>query len=238
MWGLAGTLAWGLVIGLVYIYAQVVGIGFYIGLRHADPVAGDFERLFAQYQYHGMALSYGLFAAALVCIPLILAAIKLKKHSKLKSYLGLEPVDGRSFAYWCGAIFVLAVAFDLLQWLGGRPIVPDFMLEIYSSAAGSAILWLAVVIAAPVTEEMLFRGFLYPGLAASILGPVGAIMLSSLAWAACHIQYDLLQMSFIFVIGLLLGWARYRTGSILLTCGLHALLNLAAMLLTAFTLPA
>ncbi len=236
MWGLAGTLAWGVVIGLVYIYAQVVGIGYYIGMRHADAAAGDFERLFGHYQYHGMALSWGLFAAAFVCIPLILAAIKLKQRSKLKAYLGLERVGIRAFVRWGGAILALAAAFDLLQWLGGQPIVPEFMTELYASAAGSAVLWIAVVIVAPATEEMFFRGFLLPGLAASVLGPLGAIALTSLVWSAFHVQYDLLQMGFIFVVGLLLGWARYQTGSILLTFGLHALMNLAAMLLTALAL--
>lgn len=238
LWGLAATLAWGTVIGLVYVYVQVVGIGFYIGLRHADAAGGDFERLFGQYQYHGMALSYGLFAAAFVCIPLILAAIGLKQRSELKGYLGLKRFSGATFARWGGAILALAAAFDLLQWLGGQPIVPEFMTRIYASAAGSALLWLAVVIVAPATEEMLFRGFLLPGLAASVLGPVGAIVLTSLVWAAFHVQYDLLQMGFIFVVGLLLGWARYETGSLPLTFALHALMNLAAMLLTAVTLSA
>ena len=236
LWGLGGTLAWGVVIGLVYVYAQVVGIGYYIGLRHADAASGDIERLLGQHQYDGMALSFGLFAAALVCIPLILAATRLKQGSKPKAYLGLRPVDGWNFARWGGAILALAAAFDLLQWLGGQPIVPPFMTELYVSAAGSAVLWFAVVIVAPATEELLFRGFLLPGLAASVIGPVGAIVLTSLLWAAFHVQYDLLQTSFIFIVGALLGWARYKTGSVLLTFGLHALMNLAAMLLTAATL--
>ena len=43
-------------------------------------------------------------------------------------------------------------------------------------------------------------------------------------------------MVFIFLIGILFGMARYKTGSILLTFMLHASMNLSAMLLTAFTL--
>ena len=69
-----------------------------------------------------------------------------------------------------------------------------------------------------------------------MLGPAVAITLTALVWAGFHLQYDYLQMGFIFVIGILLGMARYKSGSILLTFGLHASMNAGAMLLTAYTL--
>ena len=114
--------------------------------------------------------------------------------------------------------------------------MPDFSIEIYRSAAGSWVLWLAIVLVAPLAEEVFFRGFLFRGFAASMLGPAGAIVLTALIWAAFHLQYDYLQMGFVFVVGLLLGMARYLSGSIVLTSGLHVLMNLSAMLLTAVTL--
>src|SRR5260370_238343 len=53
-----------------------------------------------------------------------------------------------------------------------------------------AALWLAVVIAAPVSEELLFRGFLHRGWAPSWLGIAGTIILTSALWAALHQQYN------------------------------------------------
>jgi len=50
----------------------------------------------------------------------------------------------------------------------------------------------------------------------------------SLAWAALHIQYDWAGMLQIFVVGLFLGWIRWRSGSTLLTFLLHVLFNLEA----------
>ena len=89
------------------------------------------------------------------------------------------------------------------------------------------------MLAAPLLEEMLFRGFLFSGIAASFPGPSGAIFTTSLLWAIIHVQYDYFWMFSIFIIGLALGMVRYKTGSIVLTFVLHAAINLAAMVATA-----
>ena len=47
-------------------------------------------------------------------------------------------------------------------------------------------------------------------------------------WAALHVQYDLFDISAIFVGGLLMGYARLRTDSIYPPLMMHALMNLIA----------
>lgn len=237
VWSLPATIGFTVVIGLVFIYAQLAGLRLFIVTAHPDIDWSAAERLIASYQSHGIALSYGMFASAIVCIPLVLVAIKLKKKASLRNYLGLRPVGIATFGCWLAALFTFLVAFDLLLWLLGRPVVPEFSENIYRSAQGSWILWLAIVVVAPAVEEIFFRGFLFPGLAASIPGPIGATIITASTWAALHIQYDHLLILNIFIIGLILGWARHKTGSIWLTCGLHLSINLGAMLLTAFTVP-
>ena len=57
--------------------------------------------------------------------------------------------------------------------MSGRAIVPPFVIDAYRSARDSGTIWLlviALVIAAPLTEEIVFRGFMYRGLAASRVG--------------------------------------------------------------------
>jgi uncharacterized protein len=83
-------------------------------------------------------------------------------------------------------------------------------------------------VAAPMSEEFLARGFLYRGWSESSLRPVGAIILSSLAWTALHLQYDWFFFGEVFSIGLLFGYLRHRTGSTWVTIVLHGLNNLAA----------
>jgi membrane protease YdiL (CAAX protease family) len=49
-----------------------------------------------------------------------------------------------------------------------------------------------------------------------------------------HIQYSPFFIAHIFVIGLVFGWLRWRSGSTTLTLILHAFVNLASLLQIAF----
>ena len=88
------------------------------------------------------------------------------------------------------------------------------------------------IIVAPAGEEILFRGFLFRGWARTDRSAWPAIVAISVLWAALHVQYDWAGVLQIFVIGLFLGWMRWRSGSTLLTFLLHALFNLEGMLET------
>ena len=96
-------------------------------------------------------------------------------------------------------------------------------------------MWAALVIAAPVGEEIVFRGFLYRGWAQTPRAVWPAIVVISVLWAVIHTQYDWFGVFQIFLIGLLLGWIRWRSGSTLLTIGLHALINTWATVQTIIT---
>src|SRR4030095_14541940 len=112
----------------------------------------------------------------------------------------------------------LLVGFDLFTFMVGRDVVPRFMVEAYVSARASnslPLFFVAVVVVAPIAEEIAFRGFLFRGLSQSWLGVSGALMATSAAWAAMHIQYDAFTVGQIFCIGLLLGWIRWASGSTL-----------------------
>jgi CAAX protease family protein len=95
------------------------------------------------------------------------------------------------------------------------------------------LLWLSNVIAAPVAEEILFRGFIYRGLLHTRLRSFGAVLLTAAAFAAIHQQYDAVGVAAIFVLGLVLGWLRQRTGSTIVPMFVHAIQNLGATALAA-----
>jgi membrane protease YdiL (CAAX protease family) len=84
----------------------------------------------------------------------------------------------------------------------------------------------AAIIVAPAGEEIMVRGFLFHGLVRSERSAWPAIVVISVLWAALHVQYDWTGILQIFVIGLFLGWMRWRSGSTLLTFLLHTLFNL------------
>jgi membrane protease YdiL (CAAX protease family) len=79
---------------------------------------------------------------------------------------------------------------------------------------------------------LLARGFLYRGWSESFLRPFGAILLSSAVWTAMHMQYNWYFLAQVFSIGLLFGYLRYRSNSLLLPVILHGINNFAATVQT------
>jgi len=149
-------------------------------------------------------------------------------------YLALHGPAGRDLV----RALALVLAVQLAWFAAGRLIgqgPPEFAIDTLRSARASG--WLAVYLAAlfvfvPITEELVVRGFLFRGWSQSFLGPAGAVVLTSAVWTALHIQYNAFYLSEIFVIGLILGYFRWRTESTWLTVIVHAAINLASVIQT------
>lgn len=233
IWGFTGTLIWGAIIAFAFVITQVIVLNIFIGVQYGDVASTEFESLMTDLQYNGTALSISTFATFIVCSSMIFGVVKLKRNSSIKHYLGLNKVSLSTAKYWFLVIIVLIFLSDSLTHLLGRPIVPEFASSVYTSAESTLLLWLALIIAAPIFEELFFRGFIMSGLSTSFLGPIGALLISSALWAAIHSQYDLYGLSSIFVGGLVLGVARLKSESVLLTIGMHSFMNLVATIETA-----
>ncbi|MDX1580695.1 MAG: CPBP family intramembrane glutamic endopeptidase, partial [Alphaproteobacteria bacterium] len=91
--------------------------------------------------------------------------------------------------------------------------------------SASLMTFMAIVIAAPFFEEILFRGFIFEGLLRSKASWRGAIIITTLLWALLHVQYDLVGQMIIFGMGVLLGFARLYSGSVILPIILHIAFN-------------
>jgi len=94
--------------------------------------------------------------------------------------------------------------------------------------AGSRALvrWAAVVLVAPVFEELLYRERLL-GAFQPAVGGIPAVLLTSLLFAIPHLQPSLAAAA--FAVGVALGLVRLRSGSIALCIGIHAGLNAASL---------
>jgi membrane protease YdiL (CAAX protease family) len=151
-------------------------------------------------------------------------------------YLALRRTPWGQVAIGVVALVVLVVGWDMVSRAIGREVAPGFMVDVLKSARADGALWLLVVafsVTAPVTEELMVRGFLYRGWSESFLGPAGAIVASSLVWTAMHAQYyDWFLFSEVMLIGLLLGVMRWRSNSTWLTIIMHGVNNFAATLQT------
>jgi len=176
----------------------------------------------------GYLFSLSTFVTTVVCCGLIVGIVKLKRGSILREYLCIRAVPLRILMRWIGFLLGLIVLSDSIAVLLGRPIVPPFMSAAYATANPVWMIWVALLIGAPLFEEALFRGFLFKGLEASVIGPIGAVLLTASLWAAIHIQYDLYEIGSIFCLGLLIGAARVITASIVVPLALHSGANLVA----------
>lgn len=83
----------------------------------------------------------------------------------------------------------------------------------------------SVGIGAPISEELLFRGFALSALAQWRYGFWPAALLVNTVWAAFHFGYSAVGVLEVFVGGVYLSWLLWRSGSIWLPVICHAVTN-------------
>jgi membrane protease YdiL (CAAX protease family) len=84
----------------------------------------------------------------------------------------------------------------------------------------------AIGILGPIAEELMVRGFFFFVLSRSRVGPIGAIVICAAGWAAAHYHYDWKTVVLVFLDGVILGAARYRTRSLYVPVAMHIIGNL------------
>jgi membrane protease YdiL (CAAX protease family) len=228
IWKFWGTAFWGLIVFAAMFAGQMAVVGWFL-LRSE----GSIDMAAAAIRVVGGGLTISL--SVITGLPAVLAALWLAIRTTgtpFAEYLALRRTSWINFMIGTLALAALVIAWDGLSRAAGREVAPGFMTDVLRSARADGAVWLLVVafcVAAPVSEELFARGFLYRGWSESSLGPGGAILLSSVVWTSLHLQYDWFFFGEVFSIGLLLGYLRYRYQSTWLTIFLHGLNNLAAV---------
>lgn len=229
-WGFWGTALWGLFIFAAMFAGQAAVIAWFV-LRQDGPV--DIAHTITVV---GRGLTISL--SVIMGLPAVLAALWLAIHFtriSFADYLALRWTSWRNVALGVVGLAVIVFGWDLLSRATGREVTPGFMVDVLKSARTDGAVWLLVLafcVAAPVSEELFARGFLYRGWSETFLRPAGAIALSSAVWTVVHLQYDWYFFGEIFSIGLWFGYIRYRTNSTWLTILMHGLNNLGAVIQT------
>ncbi|MEX0939324.1 MAG: CPBP family intramembrane glutamic endopeptidase [Pirellulales bacterium] len=230
-WGFWATVGWSLLWFVLFVVTQVAVLLLVLVVR-ALAAGQDFEFDAKELTKNdGLVLSAVTFASTVVCSALLFGLAALRGWPPPK-YLALQPAKRGQTLRWLGGLLLLMAAFDLSAYLTGHDVVPDSMVEFYLSAQWLPLFALALVIAAPIGEELFFRGFFFRGMAASV-GPVAAIVMGAVLWSLMHAQYELFHLALIGVFGIYLGLVRLRTGSTTLAILLHAVNNFVALAQTA-----
>jgi uncharacterized protein len=226
-WGPWATVGWVAVIGVVTLLA-VTAVAILLASYQMISGAvqgGPRTALLRTVEDHLAALTA---AQALIVTAMVVLLTRRKGTLGRARMLALEPIGLVRLALTMVAI---VGALYLLTEL------PQTILDISDQEALKWItklrpVWLAaplLVLVGPISEELLFRGFAYGGLAPSRIGPIGAILVTSTIWAMVHVQYAWPIVGQIFVYGLVLGVARWRSGSLWPPLVMHVLINLYAV---------
>jgi uncharacterized protein len=174
-----------------------------------------------------------VFAAALIGVPFVLVAgpgARLAAPARL----GLRPFPlGRGIGLTL-AVYAGFFAFLILYALVVQPEPQEVIEEIAeeNETAQLVALGLLVVLAAPISEEIFFRGFIFGGLR-NRLSFWPAALISGLLFGLVHAPTGPAQVPPLVVFGVLLAWLYERTGSLGPPILMHMIQNAIAFSYTA-----
>ena len=147
---------------------------------------------------------------------------------RARDVLALRPPAGSGTVYVKAVLLmaVLQVAVSAVQYtLLPQDMYADLRPFVRLFGEQWVLALLVVGIGAPLSEELLFRGFLLSALARSRLGFAGGALVTTGLWTALHAGYSLAGIVEVFTIGLFFSWLLWRTGSLRVPIFCHALYN-------------
>jgi membrane protease YdiL (CAAX protease family) len=168
----------------------------------------------------------------------VMAALWFNRRP-LRQYLAMSALRlggvGRSIGIGLAAYVGFVILIGVLEVLRSSgvdveqsvPAVPKIVIDTAMILSLMAY-WFVLVVAAPIVEEMLFRGLLYRGLEAKI-GALATVVITSVLFGMVHyLGFGWPRAVATGCLGLLLGVVRWRTGNTTAAVVVHATINFAA----------
>ena len=213
---MAGEVIWYMV---VFLLIQVIVQGT-ASVVEAYLAEGDLKSSFA----NGLANADNIGITALIIsnvvssLLTIIIFLKAKWTLWARDYLATRP--------WGVVFWVIILSFGLIiptMWLQEELHLemPKEMEELFTSVCSTPYGYFALAVLAPWAEEVVFRGAILRKLLEIFSHQMHwvAIVISAIIFGAVHM--NMAQGVNAFVLGLLLGWMFYRTGSIFPGIVLH-----------------
>lgn len=207
-------------------------LGFMVGLSQAFYGADNALTRLAE--NNAVVVNFVLFASARLTALVWLYSL-MRRRGKGWSDLGLQRFP------WLKSSGLITIAAGVFLFASYRiftlldQVAPGLDLEqeqeiVFTAASNTPELVLsavALIVIAPVVEEIIFRGILLP-VFIKRFGMIAAAVITSLLFGLVHLQLNVFIVT--FVLGLLLAWLYYRTLSLWPAIILHSLKNLVAFL--------
>ena len=184
----------------------------------------------------GLIISLSTFASTIVGCGFTVLFIKARRGASIRDYLGLQPITIKMILILFAIALGFTVAESFIFYYADISTNQEMLINAYNTSIWPPLFWMATVLFAPLFEETFFRGFLFVGLQRSRIGIIGTLLITSIVWTFLHaLQYGAYELTVIFLMGILLGMVRYRTGSLWSPMLMHAFWNLLATIGLALT---
>ncbi|MFC1845810.1 CPBP family intramembrane glutamic endopeptidase [Chloroflexota bacterium] len=228
-WSGLETIGLGMVVLVAFLSIQIFTVAIFstvVVYSNSTPNINYFAEIL--FSIGGLMTSASTVISAFVCTGLVIAFIRFREGAGIREYLGLNPIDRKTVLTVLAIATGFLVISDSLTVIIRQPLVPEALAQMYRTSFWPALLLLALIVFAPAFEEIFFRGFLFQGLQQSKAGYIGAIAVTAIVWAFVHIQYDPYAQTMLLAYGIVLGFVRYKTGSVWSVLLMHGLHNLVA----------
>lgn len=233
-WGFWATSGLGLLVVVLYLLIGLL-VAIALVFLALDTDVNQGADAFALANSNPNFVIGGSLVSAVIAFLLVLLIAGRRRGASWIEYLAVRRPAAKELLVWLGISVATVIVLGVIGELLDRPAVPELWEELYRSSSILPILLLAVI-AAPLFEESLFRGFLFTGWSSSKLGVTGTILLTAAFFTVLHAGYDAFDLGQVFVLGVLLGIARYRSGSLVVPVVMHAFTNALAFLQMAYIL--
>lgn len=222
----------------VFLISQVIAGAFILLI----PMAMGWEKLRTETWLDSVTVNFSLIILVeVLVIAMLYKLLKMKKSTF--SDIGLSRPRLKDIVYALSGFGIYFLAYVALAFII-KLLFPEVNLDqqqqlgfdAYQQGISLVLIFFALVVAAPITEEILARGFLYTGLKTQ-LPKWGAALVTSVLFALAHLQFgsgaSLVWVAAVdtFILSLVLVYLREKTGHLGASIMLHMIKNCLAFVL-------
>lgn len=168
-----------------------------------------------------------------ICFLALVAVCRPNTRTGWNTRLGLFPCRPGPAVVWSVVVLLTALGIGYLL----EPLMDEKTRETLKLLAlglqSPVFFYLSIALAAPIFEELLFRGYAYSGWIPKLGFPATALV-TTILFTVCHFHYGWVALLSVFLLGLMLAVLRWKTGSVFPCIGVHVAYNLVYCLTTQF----
>lgn len=214
-----------LVVAAILVVSVTSALAAYISMRDVFGVSDD-----------SMAVAVAMLVMQSAATALVLM-VASRPGGERAAVLSLDrrPRASTIAAAGLGMLLILIPFNAIVYAVSPETFVSDLapFKRLILSPAGP-LFFFVVAVGAPLSEELVFRGFLQSALARSRFGYWGAAVITTTLWTFLHAGYSVFGLLEVFVIGVYFAALLWWTGSLWVPLICHAVYNGALFVLLLF----